>query len=118
MKALTLGSSFRAEASPTTWLYRVATNYCLNQIRDSARRKELLEENARSGQEAHMNQAGLVLRQLLDRFPEDLRELAVYYYLDNLTHKQIADMLGVSRRTVGNRLDEFRRFAMELENAS
>src|SRR5438105_3438274 len=32
---------FRAEASPTTWLYRMTTNHCLNRLRDHGRRAEL-----------------------------------------------------------------------------
>ena len=31
--------AFRRDASPVTWLYRITTNYCLNLLRDSARRE-------------------------------------------------------------------------------
>ena len=37
---------FRREASPTTWLYRITTNYCLNVLRDSARHSRKLQVEA------------------------------------------------------------------------
>ena len=41
MRAMTKGHAFRGESSPVTWLYRITTNYCLNQIRDKSRRREI-----------------------------------------------------------------------------
>ncbi len=102
--------TFRAEASATTWLYRLTTNYCLNRIRNQSRRRELWEEQGmylwssssqRAGQETRM-QWKEVWRQL----PEELVQIAVYYYLDGMTHAEIGRVLGISRRTVGNRMDE------------
>ncbi len=43
MRAFTKIDSFRQAASPATWLYRLATNYCLNRLRDEGRRRELLD---------------------------------------------------------------------------
>ena len=40
--------------------------------------------------------------------PAELREIAIYYYVDEMSHDEIAALVGVSRRTVGNRLEEFR----------
>ena len=30
-----------------------------------------------------------------------------YYYVDKMKHEEIAELLGVSRRTIGNRLTRF-----------
>ena len=38
--------------------------------------------------------------------------IGVYYFVDGMTHAEIAEVVGVSRRTVGNRVDEIRRRAL------
>ena len=41
---------------------------------------------------------------------------AVYYFVDGLTHAEIAGIVGVSRRTVGNRIEELTaKMRTELE---
>ena len=35
--------SFRHEASPLTWMYRISTNWCLNQLRNKRGRKQKRE---------------------------------------------------------------------------
>jgi DNA-directed RNA polymerase specialized sigma24 family protein len=44
---------------------------------------------------------------VIQRAPEKLQEVAVLYYMDGLEQEQIATTLGISRRTVINRLQEF-----------
>ena len=36
-------STFRSESSPLTWMYRISTNYCLNQVRNRTGRAEKRE---------------------------------------------------------------------------
>ena len=45
LKAYERQDSFRGDASPVTWLYHIATNHCLNRIRDRRRRAESLSQN-------------------------------------------------------------------------
>jgi RNA polymerase sigma-70 factor (ECF subfamily) len=109
LRALGAWAEFRAESSPVTWLYRATTNHCLNLLRDGARRSAALDDlGCVSPLEVP---AGLderiTLRAVLDRVPAQLREIAVYYYLDQMSHAEIAELCKVSRRTVGNRLVEF-----------
>jgi RNA polymerase sigma-70 factor (ECF subfamily) len=113
VRALRSMESFRGEASPATWLYRVTTNYCLNQIRDEARRRALLAEQGapapRAGDPSAESRMTVV--EVLGLVPEELREVAIYYYVDQMNQDEIAALLGVSRRTVGNRLEAFREAA-------
>ena len=110
MKVMRDRESFRGEASPVTWLYKVTTNLCLNKIRDASRRRALLAENAPVRQEesgaAPEDRAAVAA--LIASLPDELREIAVYYFVDEMNQDEIAEIVGVSRRTVGNRLDEFR----------
>lgn len=97
-----------AEVSPVAWLYQVTTNHCLNLLRDQRRQNALAAVHAATGAEA--GDDGVPLALLLRGVPEHLHELAVYYYIDEMTQEEIALVLQVSQRTVCNRLKEFRTF--------
>lgn len=115
-------STFQGQSSPTTWLYRVTTNHCLNRVRDTTRRRRLLSNHAEASLEdtfAKADQASRVLAsQLWAEIPERLLAFAVYYHVDGMSHAEIAQVTGVSRRTVGNRLKEFETYAMRLRKAN
>ena len=114
-------ADFRRQSQPSTWLYRITTNLCLNRIRDYARRRDRLAQ-------AHLDErlplpsapvranpeARVLVRRLLGEMPEDLARVAVYYYVDELDQAEIAVLLQVSRRTIGYRLDRFRELAEAL----
>ncbi|AKU91152.1 RNA polymerase sigma factor [Vulgatibacter incomptus] len=114
IRAIEEGGSFRGESSPMTWMYRITTNLCLNRIRDEGRRARLLDEHVARDEEARPATADerLTLARILRRVPDGLREIAVYYYVDQMSHDEIAALVKTSRRTVGNRLEEFRRLAL------
>ena len=63
---------------------------------------------ARAGKPARApnQESALFLSQLWRQLPEELATVGVYYYVDGMTHAEIARVMGVSRRTVGNRLKE------------
>jgi len=96
------------EASPLTWLYKVTTHHCLNLIRDERRRRRLLEAHVGEGLAATRTAS---LWDLLGGFPEELQEIAVYYFVDEMSQDEIARVLGISQRTVSNRLTAFRGLA-------
>ena len=91
------------------WIYRIATNYCLNEIRDRKRRPELHEEPPElpvgdsAGWLADRDLAARIVR----RAPEKLRAVAWLHHVDGLEQGEVARLLGVSRRTVVNRLAVF-----------
>jgi RNA polymerase sigma-70 factor (ECF subfamily) len=115
LKVLGSWADFRADSSPVTWLYRATTNHCLNTLRNGARHTAALDQltHAFVGHQPAGLDERLTLRAVLDRVPAPLREIAVYYYLDQLSHDEIAKLTGVSRRTVGNRLVEFHAAARD-----
>ncbi len=102
------------EPAPTSWLYRVTTNLCLNRLRDERRRKQLVAERDEQGEGGHEGaapdhlEARTLVLEILRRVPAELQEVAVYRYVDEMTHDEIAALIGVSARTVGNRLIAFR----------
>ena len=51
------------------------------------------------------------LADLLRGFPEELQEIAIYYFVDEMSQDEIARIAGISQRTVSNRLTAFRNLA-------
>lgn len=99
------------DAAALAWIYRISTNYCLNQIRDRSRQAEPtapsdIPEASSDHPEPEMMDRDLAMR-LVSRAPEKLRAAAVLYYVDGMEQEQVAKTLGISRRTVINRLQEF-----------
>ncbi|MBI3182717.1 MAG: RNA polymerase sigma factor [Myxococcales bacterium] len=97
------------EQAALAWIYRISTNYCLNWLRDRSRQAEPVEELPEAvGEhpEPLMLDRDLAMR-LVMRAPDKLRAPAVLYYVDGLEQEQVAKALGVSRRTVINRLGQF-----------
>jgi len=112
IRVLRAYEQFRGESSPMTWLYRVTTNHCLNQLRNEKRRGELLGElggqQVASGRRMELTPD---LRRALSGLPEGVAAAGIYYYLDGMTHEEIAGALDVSRRTAGNWVEKFHKHA-------
>jgi RNA polymerase sigma-70 factor (ECF subfamily) len=99
------------------WIFRVATNYCLNELRARRIRPEPVAEvpdraGGGSGEQEHADR-DLVLR-VVDRLPEKLRAVAWLHHVDEMDQEEIARVLGISRRTVINRLAEFADKAQKI----
>ena len=96
------------------WIYRIATNYCLNELRDRKQRPEPTDELSEL---AIVDDFGSVLgdrdlvTRIVKRSPEKLRVVAWLHHVDGLDQAEVAHTLGISRRTVVNHLAEFARNA-------
>ena len=94
-------------SSPAAWSYRVVTNLCLKRLRDTRRRGEILSSWLPDASHHDRPDARVLLRRILEQVPTGLQEIATYYYVEELSRDEIALILGVSRRTIGNRLAAF-----------
>jgi RNA polymerase sigma factor (sigma-70 family) len=100
---------FRAAASPTTWLIRIAINHCLNLRR--AGRAAWPDELRRLARDRHERgiqpEARELVRALLGAAPAEAQEVAVLYFVDELTQAEVAEAAGLSLPTVRKRLRAF-----------
>jgi RNA polymerase sigma-70 factor (ECF subfamily) len=114
LRAVRARDELTRAASPIAWLYRVTTNLCLTRLRDSARRRSILERTPTPASAAEPKvDAALTLQVLLRNIPDDLQEIAVSYFVDRMSQDEIAELVGLPRRTVSYRLEQFRTLALE-----
>ena len=106
--------SFRGRARLETWLYRVAMNAAHDRRRRaSSRSKAALgwgdwEVNRRAAATARAAELDW-LRRSMTALPDDLRDTVALTLDGEMTHKEAAEVLGVSEGTVSWRLSEVRK---------
>ncbi len=89
-----------------SWLYTTTTHRCFNVLRNHGTRSRLLGEARETMPTEHHDRSEplVLVRGLLPELPEELALLAVYRFVDEMTHAEIATQLGCSRRHVGDLL--------------
>lgn len=106
---------------PSSLLHRIATNVCLNRLRDRTRRPagggdDLLHRIACAEEPGADSHARLFLDRLFDRHAESTRTMAVLHYVDGLTLEQVARETGLSVSGVRKRLRRLRETLKELSD--
>lgn len=116
VKILRRAEMLQTEASVLPWVYRVATNHCLNLRRDEARKccgacqdLEVVPDRRGEGPEAYP------LRQLaqavLQRFDTTTQQVALAVHVDGMELAEAASVIGISSRSVSRRLQQFEQTA-------
>ena len=108
------------DRAPSSLLYRIATNVCLNRIRSRGRRPEtpdqdLLERIAAAEDPAARREARSLLGRLFGGERESSRAIAVMHLLDGMTLSEVAAEVGMSVSGVRKRLRRLRGQLAELE---
>ena len=103
------------------YVYRVATNVCLNQIREQRVHDRatpaIMARSAGGGSAENRHADRQFAEALLDRCDDTGTSIAVMFYVDEMSQVEIAKTLGITRRTVFNRLKKIEGFAHELLSA-
>ncbi|MCP4498460.1 MAG: RNA polymerase sigma factor [Deltaproteobacteria bacterium] len=126
------GDSFNGDAQVSTWLYRVTTNVCLNQLRSNKRTQNREDDNdvvdwhhapARNPLDSIAQKDQL--EKLLTLMDPLNQQIFTCRYLDGLRQEEIAEVCQTSRKTVGKRLLQIRalledvlRDRLDEENSS
>ena len=112
VRVIKYGSTRTGEA-PLPWLYRIADRVCFDLINRRRRNAEPTEAERRSAAERAAVGSGLApedlrsIVEVLEACRTEVREVAVLYHLDQLTQEEVAARVGVSRKTVKQRLAKF-----------
>jgi RNA polymerase sigma-70 factor, ECF subfamily len=100
--------SFRGESSLGTWLYRLATNQCLDYLRSRAARAGQVTDtldgdptlaDASSSGLADRTVTRMDLERALARLPDGCRAAFVLHDIEGLEHREVAEVLGVAEGT-------------------
>jgi len=104
--------TFRKEASPYTWIYKITTNLCLNYLRD---RKETLPFNEEAatvlsdnGKSQFSSESNLYWKEMLSGFNTLTKRIAFLLVLEALSQEEVAKILGLSRKTVQKKWSHFK----------
>jgi RNA polymerase sigma-70 factor, ECF subfamily len=101
------------DQAPSSLLFRIATNVCLNRIRSKKRRPEdgnpdLLVEIAERTDPAARSAARAALDALFRHEPDDTALIAVLHLHDRMTLEEVAAEVGMSVSGVRKRLQKLR----------
>ena len=99
---------FRGESALGTWLYRLATNQCLDHLRSRAAKTSQVTDalddepglsDHRSRGIADRTVAKMDLERALARLPEGARAAFVLHDIQGLEHREVAEALGIAEGT-------------------
>ncbi|MGE5653993.1 MAG: sigma-70 family RNA polymerase sigma factor [Bacillota bacterium] len=117
--------TFKGQSAFSTWLYRIATNVCLDEIRRRQRHPTMSLDAPLETEEGQMERdvvdltqlpefiyESKELRQLVQRLiselSEDHRTVLILRDFENLSYEEIAEILGCQLGTVKSRLNRAR----------
>jgi RNA polymerase sigma-70 factor (ECF subfamily) len=106
--------SFRQDSAFGTWLYRIASNLCLDHLRQAGRFRTVpleddalivdTSEAAGPADQAERRERAEALQWALDELPSEYRLILALRISEGLSYGEIAAQLGLSPTTVGTRL--------------
>jgi RNA polymerase sigma-70 factor (ECF subfamily) len=99
---------FRGESALGTWLYRLATNHCLDYLRSRAAKSgqmtdaiedEPMIADAGSRAIAESTVSKMDLERALAQLPQGCRAAFLLHDVEGLEHREVADALGIAEGT-------------------
>ncbi len=115
--------SFKAESKVSTWLYRIALNTAITSLRDRKKRPEQTDLSAeiiislRSHESADKSEQLQQLYSAIKSLGEVDRAL-VMLYLEDLSYKEIANVMGLTEDNVGVKLSRIKtKLRVSIEQA-
>jgi RNA polymerase sigma-70 factor (ECF subfamily) len=99
---------YQAQAKFTTWLYRIATNVCLNELRKPRYRAshEPLEEalsigrDAVSGERLERQAVSSAIRNALEQLPDKQRAAFILNKYQELSYSEVSEVMKLSDKAV------------------
>ena len=107
----------RPDCQLSTWVYRVALNVCISQSRkkDNQMHQPINEEITSISENTTEQEQVQQLYQLIQKLNQEEQAL-IYLYLDDKSHKEIADIMGISVSNVGTKIQRIKLKLKQLSN--
>lgn len=116
LKVLTRLDSYKNEGSLEGWIRRIMVRECLSYLR--SKKQMLYVEDASVGSEegtfeeiTHLEVEDI--QQEIDRLPEGYRVVFLMYAIEGYSHKEIADLTGISEGTSKSQLFKARKMLQQ-----
>lgn len=117
VKILKRAEALGSNEAMLPWVYRVATNHCLNLRRDAARKccgacddlDGIADRSPRSPADAYPLRR--LAQAVLDRFDDTTQQVAVAVLVDGMQLSEAAESIGISTRSVSRKLHRFEESA-------
>jgi len=123
-------SSFRGDASFSTWLYRIASNACLDELRrrkrqpadyldepvitvDGEIRRQVADPSQNPLEVVERSELQQIIQDSLTSLPEEYRVVVVLREIQGFSYQEIAEILNCSLGTVKSRLNRARKALKE-----
>ena len=107
---------FRGDAQFSTWMYRIALNVAISQVRTTTRRgryvvplDEDLHDRTEDGLDAVVKEDRVRALHAFIMAQNDLDRALLLLYLEEQPHQGIADVLGISTSNVGTRIGRLKQ---------
>jgi RNA polymerase sigma-70 factor, ECF subfamily len=119
LKAMTGLSGFREGSNFRAWLFRIAYNAFINQHRKASRQRDTFPVNVAANGEGPAEQAMSkeslkMLARAVGRLPDDFRAAFLLRVEEDLSFKQIADILEITEETARWRVFKARQKLMDV----
>lgn len=110
--------TFEGRSKLSTWIYRVALNVCLSQIRVKTRKPtldqlpadaEIEEQQDEEEIEEQSNQLHKAIKQL-----DELDRAIILQYLEGLSYREISEIMGISVSNVGVKIHRIKEQLKEM----
>lgn len=121
--------SFRGASAFSTWLYRIAMNVCLDDLRRRKHQplslvteesedappeeREIPDEADEPGAKAEQRERQTIVQQAISQLPDDYRAIIVMYDIRGLSYQEICEALDIPLGTVKSRLNRARHALRE-----
>ncbi|MEN3033574.1 MAG: RNA polymerase sigma factor [Aquificaceae bacterium] len=110
-------SNFKNLSTPTTWIFGIARNLCLNHLRKKKFHfQELLESDAvfNPSEEQELSATVEEIRQALTKLSPIQREILYLVFYEEMDYKSIATLLKIPENTVKTRVFNAKRKLKEI----
>jgi len=104
LKSFAARDAYSARWAVSTWLYRILTNVCVDELRRRRPSQELDAAHVSAPSPAAAIGAKIDIGRALEVVPREARVLLALHYVDGLSHRELADIRGISVNTVKSQL--------------
>lgn len=104
LKSFAARGSYSPRWAISTWLYRILSNVCIDELRRRRPTADAADADLRMPSGAAAVGAKIDIERALAVVPREARVLLALHYVDGLSHRELATIRGISVNTVKSQL--------------